>query len=658
VSNRQIQSGGSVESIRETSKSSFWRCMKSAIVLVILAIQLAVLQTAAARLVATADTAGTGVGEVTLNGTSTLLDGVLEFGAGTDTATINSFAGFSSVQDWSASLWINYERYKNAGSTADYDYDILGFALEDGEFYLRLDETTPNGSGGTRFRIDAASDQTSSGTTDVTPNEWHHLGVVYTASASQIEFFVDGVANGTTPTTDWLLMYDGNMILGDVPAGKAGMKGQIKGLGLYDEALNGTVAFAGLSEGERPNGSPGPQPTIAYATPEGGWNYAYTGDRSAEDPTNETYALDGRWVRKNGSNSWDGSIIGAGAPGGAMTIANGEDTFLRMQDTGDPRDHGFPDTDSFGSNRRVAVAMNMTPDGASPTLLDDGVTLVMRMRLSTEENGPLDLVYPRGGGETQTWPAGGKGYDLHDGGKGIGIRQSNGKWISFNLTTGPAEGSDYTQAGLAMNSLNGTVPSAFIDVGEGTENVHPLTNLDQWHEFWITIEAGGSGTHQVTVYADGDTIGTVYDVTAGNGSADLSGAISFLSLGLGGTTQYGAYDFDYIAWKSGVHSPIATTPPLLGDLNGDHVVDRRDLAILTKNFGQFGAGMAGGDLDDDGQVTLADLATFHRQFGAVDPEMSPTPAAVPEPSTAALALCGAALFVARRKRTRRPATVS
>ena len=59
-------------------------------------------------------------------------------------------------------------------------------------------------------------------------------------------------------------------------------------------------------------------------------------------------------------------------------VTNG-DSFLRLQDPGDPRDY-----DGFSgdpSNRKVYVGHNITTDGASDTVLDDGITLNFRIRI-------------------------------------------------------------------------------------------------------------------------------------------------------------------------------------------------------------------------------------------------------------------------------------
>lgn len=57
-----------------------------------------------------------------------------------------------------------------------------------------------------------------------------------------------------------------------------------------------------------------------------------------------------------------------------------------------------------------------------------------------------------------------------------------------------------------------------------------------------------------------------------------------------------------------------------GDLNGDGVVDVADLATLLSNFGTLsGATPEQGDSDDDGDVDLADLTTFLSLFGTTCP---------------------------------------
>lgn len=240
-------------------------------------------------------------------------------------------------------------------------------------------------------------------------------------------------------------------------------------------------------------------------------------------------ALDGTFSHDNGSDAWDGSAIGAGSPGGAMVI---DGTYLRLQETGDPTDYGMPDP----SNRKIYLGHNLTADGASDALLDEGVTMHFRARVPTD--GPLDDRHPDGGGGITPYPAEGDGYSLHNGGKGnVGIKQRSGGLISFSLeTVGDS-------AGLKVNGLGNV---------DATTNILDI-DVTEWHDYYVTISAGDAGTHQVSVYVDGSSTPTTFDVTAGNGSdfADMT----YVALGLGATGESGALDVDYVCVAAGAQPP-------------------------------------------------------------------------------------------------------
>ena len=124
---------------------------------------------------------------------------------------------------------------------------------------------------------------------------------------------------------------------------------------------------------------------IAFSPPEGGWNYIYEDDKADYAVDGEGFmSLDGTWSHDNGSDQWDGSAIGGdfgddNRPGGAQIITEGETTYLRIQDTGDPRDYGYSDP---GSNRKVYLGHDLSAEEASETLMDDGVTLIFRARMT------------------------------------------------------------------------------------------------------------------------------------------------------------------------------------------------------------------------------------------------------------------------------------
>src|SRR3989475_9047306 len=100
---------------------------------------------------------------------------------------------------------------------------------------------------------------------------------------------------------------------------------------------------------------------VAYSDPPGGWTYIYNGDQLiVADDASGFASLDGTWSHNNGSDEWDGSTIGGtfstgsgvrvdNRTGGANLITENGISYLRMQDTGDPRDYGYPDF----SNRKI-----------------------------------------------------------------------------------------------------------------------------------------------------------------------------------------------------------------------------------------------------------------------------------------------------------------
>jgi hypothetical protein len=301
-----------------------------------------------------------------------------------------------------------------------------------------------------------------------------------------------------------------------------------------------------------------------YPDPPGGWAYTYGGH--AVDPSPHS-ALDLTWDHDNGSDQWDGSmLLGIGRPGGAMVINPNVDlAYLRMQETGDPRDYGMGDP---GSNRK----MMFTREIPEPTILN-GVTLSFRARIPTVGPLPLDDLHPDGGGGVIPYPAGGDGYITHDGGKGsFGVRQADGDMIvsfTLGLPTDDDDG-DVFIPGLIMNKLNGNTPNNDVDLqGEtgGNINILPLVPTD-WHEFYIVIrpDASATGTHEVMVWVDNGGVPRdpdgVFLVTAGTGNDE---DYSYLEMGLGATPQSGALDVDFFSYAPGWHPvPEPATIVLLG----------------------------------------------------------------------------------------------
>ncbi|HUF63632.1 MAG TPA: LamG-like jellyroll fold domain-containing protein [Verrucomicrobiales bacterium] len=326
------------------------------------------------------------------------------------------------------------------------------------------------------------------------------------------------------------------------------------------------------------------QDLSVYAPPPDGWVYTYDGSAAAGAAD---AALDGTWSHTNGSDEWDGSPIGSGRPGGVSALTGEGTTYLRMQDPGDPTDHGLADP---GSNRKIAFFRDMRASGMNANgqtffegykPLRDGVTLNFRTRLAT--GGPLDQIHPDGGGAMANVPPIGDGYVLHDGGKGtFGIHEQDtadpesdrsGKiCFALALTTDVQTGSP-SQNGLTMNALNGDAVNNDVNTGQGSENLVPLENLTDWREFWVTIvrDSSGGGTHRVDVYLDGETTGTAFHVTAG-GNQDHDS--DYLWMAQGSTPQTGAVDIDFYRVAQGIHLPTSPSDPNIS-------VSR------TKDFGQL-----------------------------------------------------------------------
>jgi hypothetical protein len=308
---------------------------------------------------------------------------------------------------------------------------------------------------------------------------------------------------------------------------------------------------------------------VDYTDPDGGWAYIYNGDQALPD---FDAALDGTWdhfdAGSGGSDAWDGSAPGqvgsagtGSAPGGAGVFTEGDTTFLRIQDCGDPRDAGgWADP----SNRKVTFVHDMAqePGVDGTTILDNGVTISFRARIPTTP--PLDDYYPDGGTATQPWVT--RGYNIHDDGYGVfSVKQGSAAegMISFSLCTPDDEGISGT--GLVMNKLNGTAVSADVDSYDtaGTEVLFSGFDPTEWHEFWIQIAAdtSGGGTHKVTIWMDGntDTPNGSFYVTAGtkDDDYDLEG---YIGMSLGRTAIAGSQDVDFFAYKPGLVPPHASDP--------------------------------------------------------------------------------------------------
>jgi len=340
--------------------------------------------------------------------------------------------------------------------------------------------------------------------------------------------------------------------------------------------------------------APALQSAPLYPAPSGGWTYIYNGDqRIVGDDTSFSW-LDGTWSHDNNSDAFDGSELGGtfgdgNRPGGVSLLSQDGDTFIRLQDTGDPRDYGYS---GDPSNRKVYFGHDVAGDSTAPnvdTLLDDGVTITFRARIPTAakaSSGGQFLIdplhrshsggagfgdYPDDGDGYVTWDSGKGNFVIRQGGDGTADHPGGALAFSFTQTTDIVNGgSPANFAGLTMNEKNGNVPSGDVDFGEGTATNLVAFDPTDWHEVYIVIhkDPANIATHEVFIFSDGDLTPLVFKLTAGTG-ADVN-VPNFLAMGGPATGQNWALDVDWFAIKDEAAFPsgsIDKLPPSITEVS-------------------------------------------------------------------------------------------
>lgn len=390
------------------------------------------------------------------------------------------------------------------------------------------------------------------------------------------------------------------------------------------------------------------------------------------------------------SSQWEGSAPGAPlggppgdppvpppAPGGVGTFTEGATTYLRMQDPGRPDNWGWADkgTQGFvggprqeGNNRKIEFKHQMNRDAGfsgRDDILDFGVTISFRTRIATAATGPLDAIYPEGGGTTpMPWPTNGVGYPVAAN-RGIFMVTQNGvdgpTQLSFglldsNTIAGLSNADQLTKTGLVMNNQSNGSTGAPVDTSSATTatlNVAQIDNsqLPHWHEFWITVKRlaapVNNNTHEVKVYKDGSLVPEVFNVVLAG--QNEFGAGSHLGLGLTSGSALGAVDVDFFAYKEGVFVP--TLPGLAGDYNNNGKVDAADYVIWRDHLGtsfQLVNEVAG---TTPGQVSQEDYAAWRSRFGnTLGSAAVLQNTSVPEPGGLGIVLYGILVLTLRRHR--------
>ncbi|MCZ6796195.1 MAG: hypothetical protein O7J95_21500 [Planctomycetota bacterium] len=297
-----------------------------------------------------------------------------------------------------------------------------------------------------------------------------------------------------------------------------------------------------------------------YDAPAGGWDYRI--DFSGLDPLQyspdpgEAANLDGRWIRAVDRDSWDGSApeeVGAApdgiAPGGieAITVEDagacgGSIDALRILDPGNTTAPGgslatqFPQAYNQPNNNSILLGLD---SGVSDrNLLRSGVTFAARWRVN-----PTPPEYLNG----------------QPSGDGSPLQGGVGQ-VGFYYRDADAALLEGATAGLAFSLESGddmqisTVPLTELDAAQ----------ISSFRSIWVTVEdPDGDELYSVTVYLNGSEAPfetfTFMATALQGGTADFGQPVgNYLAIGTPGAGQDSDVQFDFVAYKEGVHPPAVT----------------------------------------------------------------------------------------------------
>jgi hypothetical protein len=375
-------------------------------------------------------------------------------------------------------------------------------------------------------------------------------------------------------------------------------------------------------------------------------------------------------------------------PGGAGIFNESGTSFIRVQDPGNPEDTNYADTlyngyvqdnvanpngpdKPINTNRRVYFGHPVRQDG---TLTDEliltntGVTLSFRARIpGIDQDSGLDDIHLQdsdmdGNLNVTPWFQNapyGHGAPMLNGRGTINIVQSAPDLVDtsvgFSLVTsddvtlfcGVSGGSLCTgsgSGGLIMNNLNGNTPTTVDSVSPGTLNIVEMEDedLNEWHEFWITMQNNGAlpGNIEVKIYMDGDVdTPFIRQVTlAGGGNAVYAAEDDpYVEFGFSFNAEFGSIDIDFLSYALGIFAPVAAGLP--GDYNGDGKVDAADYVQWRKG----GLPLLNDDTDGVGPD---DYERWNEHFAEANAGGGSN--STPEPTSLVLVLLAASTFLKRR----------
>jgi GH35 family endo-1,4-beta-xylanase len=211
---------------------------------------------------------------------------------------------------------------------------------------------------------------------------------------------------------------------------------------------------------------------------------------------------------------------------------------------------------------------------------------------------------------------------------------------SMRLVFGTAEATGFFMWGFHQESGTGATTlfapaAALYTVNTSNFNDWTLTAAGARHEWLFGL--GEDPTKGGANLAPWDT--ELTDLVVGeDGTIEFDGFWGDYELTVDGTT----YSLELVKGTQSYQLVVA----LAADFNDDNVVDDEDLAMWQASYEVD----AGGDADEDGDTDGADLLAWQQQLGLVRSTALPDSIAnaTPEPSTALLALAGAAALRRRR----------
>jgi len=170
-----------------------------------------------------------------------------------------------------------------------------------------------------------------------------------------------------------------------------------------------------------------------------------------------------------------------------------------------------------------------------------------------------------------------------------------------------------------------------------------LEALPPQHDDWLIIagDATFAGVLDVSLI-DGFELGMGQEFEI----IDIAGARSGAFAGLAEGALVGTFGSEelFITYAGGDGNDVTLfVPGLVGDYNGDGIVDTADFNVWQETLGSTGVGLAA-DGNNDGEVTQLDFDVWRGNFGA-SASLNIGGDAVPEPGALLLLGLGATFFI-------------